>query len=758
MSAQDWKARLLDEMPTDLANEVDLFEAQIELRKQGKIDERVFAETRLRRGAYGQRYDNGHRHDGEVDREIEYPTDLTKGPDTEWDAPGMLRIKIPFGGCTPEQLEVMADLAEEYSDEILHVTTRQDVQLHFIHIEDTPTIMRRLAAVNITTREACGNSVRNVTACHLAGVCRTETFDVTPYADALMRFLLGHPDTGDFGRKFKPAFSGCAGEACGLVRMHDFGAIAKVKDGKRGFEVFVGGGLGTSPYQAHVLHEFCPEEELLPTVQAVARVFGRLGEKANRNRARIKFLIAKLGIDEFKRLVAEEREILPHDDRWTAYLSDIDKFAEEPKDRTEIGETPAPVDGLDEFARNNVHPQRQEEYRVVEIALPLGDMTSWQARRLADICRTYVGDSMRFTVEQNVVLRWVHQDDVPAVHAELDAIGLSAPGAGTILDVAACPGTDTCKLGISASRGLAGELRERLAATAYELDEAIRGLRIKVSGCFNSCGQHHVADIGFFGNSRKIGGHAVPHFQVVLGGKWTDNAGAYGLAIGSVPSRRVPDVVDRIITSYITDREGQESFQDFCARIGKKALAEMLIAEFKAVPAYEEDASYYSDWGDPREFSMGDYGVGECAGEVISRTDMDLSAAESTVFDATVALEDGDLVRADERAYVGMLSAARGITALEVPNPPPADAEMVEVFKERFIDTELFFDRFMGAKFARPFFIRHENGPVKEPQEVRELVEDAQLFIDAAHQCQIRIAEARRQAAALAEAEAKVSA
>jgi len=744
LSAQEWKNRLTGVMPDDLAEEIDVFEAQIELRKQGKIDERVFAETRLRRGTYGQRYDNGRRYDGETDRAIEYPTDLTKGPDTEWDAPGMTRIKIPFGGVTPEQLEVMADLADEYSDEILHVTTRQDVQLHFIHIEDSPAIMRRLAAVGITTREACGNSVRNVTACHLAGVCRTETFDVTPYADALMRFLLGHPDTGDFGRKFKPAFSGCAGEACGLVRMHDFGAVAKVRDGRRGFEIFVGGGLGTSPYQAEVLTDFCPEEELLPTVQAVARVFGRLGEKANRNRARIKFLIAKLGIEEFRRLVAEEREVLPHDPRWTAYLADLDRFAEAPRDDLPVIEPSADGgEALERFVDTNVSEQRQDGYRVVEIALPLGDMTSWQARRLSDICRRFVGDTMRFTVEQNVVLRWVREADVPAVHEALAEIGLAAPGAGTILDVTSCPGTDTCKLGISSSRGLAAELRERLAATAYELDQAVRGLKIKVSGCFNSCGQHHVADIGFFGNSRKVGGHAVPHFQVVLGGRWQDNAGAYGLAIGSVPSRRIPDVVDRITSRFITDRRGEESFQDFCARIGKKELAAMLIAEYRAVPAYEEDRSYYSDWGDPREFSMGDYGVGECAGEVISRTDMDLSEAESIVFEATVALEDGDLVRADERAWAGMIIAARGIVALRLPLPPTEDEAIVAAFREHFYDTELFFDRFMGGKFARPFFVRHEEGPVTNPQAVRELVEDAQLFIDAAHQCQIRLAGAK---------------
>ena len=257
----------------------------MELRRKGKIDDQVFAETRLRRGAYGQRYDNGQRHDGVASQTLEFPAgELTKGPETLWDAPGMQRIKIPYGGMTPEQIEVLAELAEEYSDAILHVTTRQDIQLHFVHIDDTPDLMRRLAAVGITTREACGNSVRNVTACPLAGVCHTEAFDVTAYAAALLRFLLGHPDSQDFGRKFKIAFSGCAGEACGLVMMHDFGAIARttVVDGveQRGFELYVGGGLGTVPHQAKLLDEFLPDEELLPAVQAIARVFARLGEKA----------------------------------------------------------------------------------------------------------------------------------------------------------------------------------------------------------------------------------------------------------------------------------------------------------------------------------------------------------------------------------------------------------------------------------------------------------------------------------------------
>src|SRR3954468_6318824 len=319
MSAPDrptWKDRLAGDMPPLWAEQIDEFETQIILRKAGKIDEKVFAETRLRRGAYGQRYDNGKRHDGIKTQQLPYPP-LTKGPETYFDAPGMLRIKIPFGAMNPAQMKVMADLAEEYSDSICHVTTRQDIQLHFVHINDTPEIFRRLAAVGVTTREACGNSVRNVTACPLAGVCHTEKFDVSPYAKATAFYMLGHPDTMDFGRKFKIAFSGCAHEACALVSMHDLGGIAatKIVDGQevKGFEIYVGGGLGAVPYQAKLLADFVTEDELLPLCRAVGRVFARLGEKKNRNKARIKFVVAKLGIDEFRRLVQEEIRTMPAD-------------------------------------------------------------------------------------------------------------------------------------------------------------------------------------------------------------------------------------------------------------------------------------------------------------------------------------------------------------------------------------------------------------------------------------------------------------
>src|SRR5271154_3222297 len=328
-----WKERLAGKMPENLARELDIYETEIALRKQGKFDERLFAETRLRRGAYGQRYDNGQRYDGAQFQEIAYPSGtLTKGPTTMWDAPGMQRIKIPGGGLNADQLETMADLAEEYSDDIAHVTTRQDFQLHYIHIDDTPSLMRRLAAANITTREACGNSVRNVTACPFAGVCQDEAFDVTPYSRALAKFLLGHPDCQNFGRKFKPAFSGCAQHACGLTSLHDVGFIATTgtENGvkKFGFDMYVGGGLGAVPYQAKLFDSFVPVEEILPLTQAIARVFARLGEKKNRNRARIKFLVQDLGIEKFKELVLEERKALPFDPRWTDFVKDAERFEE----------------------------------------------------------------------------------------------------------------------------------------------------------------------------------------------------------------------------------------------------------------------------------------------------------------------------------------------------------------------------------------------------------------------------------------------
>ena len=740
-----WKEHLGTDIPDELGREIDIFEMQMELRRQGKLDEKIFAETRLRRGIYGQRYDNGFRHDGIRSQELPYPSgDVIKGPETLWDAPGMMRIKIPYGGVNPRQLEMLADMAEEYSDGVLHVTTRQDYQLHFVHIDDTPDLMRRLASVGITTREACGNSVRNVTACPLAGVCHTEAFDVSPYAKACSAFLLGHPDAQDFGRKFKISFSGCREEACGLASMHDMGAIAVVRrEGgrtRRGFELYVGGGLGAVPHQAKLFDSFLPEEELLPTAQAISRVFARLGEKKNRARARIKFLVAKLGIDEFRKEVLKEREIMPPDERWTAYLPEVPEFQETAVRPPAALNGHQPPPGFEHWVRTNVYRQRQAGYAVATLTLPLGDLSSWQARELAEIARRFSGENIRTTVEQNMVLRWVSEADLPELYAELDKIGLGAHGAGTIVDVTACPGTDTCKLGIASSRGLAAEFRRRLGAKFFQLDESIKDLRIKISGCFNSCGQHHVADIGFYGTSRTIKGHKVPHFQVVLGGKWTENAGSYGLAMGSAPARNIPEVLERITGRYLEHRSNGESFQDFVRSVGKKNLRTML-QDLLLVPAYEVDSSFYSDWGDPREFSMGDLGTGECAGEVVTLTQFNLASAEQLVFEAQIRLDDSDFAGADSLSYRAMVEAARALVKTEFLDVPGAPDTVVSEFRRRFYDTELFFDKYAGGKFANYLFRRHGSSPQSPTRDTaHQSVEESQLFIEAAHACYERMA------------------
>jgi sulfite reductase (ferredoxin) len=747
-----WKEALADRMSPELAREIDLYETQMDLRRQGKIDEKLFAETRLRRGAYGQRYDNGRRYDGEKTQEIPYPEQPSKGPDTVWHAPGMQRIKIPFGGMTAEQMDTLADIAEEYSDAILHVTTRQDIQLHFIHLDDTPDMHRRLAAVGITTREACGNSIRNVTACPLAGICRDEAFDVTPYAKAATYYLLGHRDTQDFGRKFKIAFSGCQQHACGLTYMHDFGGIAKTRvvDGKehRGFELYVGGGLGAIPYQAKLFDDFLPEEELLPIAQAISRIYARYGEKKNRAKSRIKFLVAKLGIDEFRRLVLEERKQLTTDPRWTDWLAGVHAAAEQPREQPANQGSIAADTGFVQWQQTNIYKQRQPGFVAVTVTLPLGDLTSQQMRQLADVCRRYVKDTIRTTVEQNLLLRWVHEADVAALYRDLAAIGLGEPGAETIVDVTTCPGTDTCKLGIASSRGLGAELRTRLAAKQLQYDAAVKDLRIKVSGCFNSCGQHHVAEIGFYGVSRTLNNYKVPHFQLILGGEWRDNGKEFGLAMGAIPSKRVPETVDRLLDFYINERQPGETFRAVMTRVGKKDI-KALVKDLTVVPQYFADPSFYTDWADAREFTLGDMGMGECAGEVISATDFGIAAAEGEVFEAQLFLDEGkgaeSARRAADKALSAMVMAAQALIKLHDPDIANDDGVIVREFRRRFYDTQLFFDPFVAGKFAHMFFHAHEHRDERPDLELaHRRVEEAQLFIEATHACYSRLMDSRQ--------------
>ncbi|MEO7653832.1 MAG: nitrite/sulfite reductase, partial [Bryobacteraceae bacterium] len=389
-----------------------------------------------------------------------------------------------------------------------------------------------------------------------------------------------------------------------------------------------------------------------------------------------------------------------------------------------------------------VYQQRQAGYSTVTVALPLGDITSDQLRVLADVARAYVKETIRTTVEQNIVLRWVSDSDLPALYLELKAAGLATPGAGAIVDIAACPGTDTCKLGIASSRGLAGELRTRLSEKSLEMDAAVHGLHIKISGCFNSCGQHHIADLGFYGVSRNKNGYAVPHFQVVLGGKWTDNAGAYGLAIGAVPSKCIPDAVDRITSRYLAGRNEGETFHSFIKRIGVAACKRM-IDDLTVVPPHDQDASFYMDWADAREFSIRDMGVGECAGEVVAPIDFQLTACEREAFEAQLALEEGDIAKAAAIAYESMLHAALALGKQKLGYMPEEPGQVVAVFRKEFFDTELFWDPFSGGKFAQYFFQAHERRGVAHTAETaRQLIEEAQLFIEASHSCYARMAAA----------------
>ena len=456
--------------------------------------------------------------------------------------------------------------------------------------------------------------------------------------------------------------------------------------------------------------------------------------KKNRNRARIKFLVNDLGIEKFKELVLEERKTLPHDPRWSEYVKDAQQFEEAPL--RPGGEWPAAgSEAFKRWASTNTRPQKQEGYVVVTVALPLGDITANQLRSLADIVRRFTRETVRTTVEQNFVIRWVSKSDLPEIYKALEAVGLGDPGAGAIVDIVTCPGTDTCKLGISSSRGLAGELHKALAEKSFQLDESVQRLHIKISGCFNSCGQHHVSDLGFYGVSRKIGGFAVPHFQVVLGGEWEHNGGSYGLPVVAIPSKRIPEVVTRLIQKYVAGRTTGESFKDFVKRIGKVEL-KATLEDLAKPPADPADRSIFSDWGDPREYTLGDMGVGECAGEVVSIIEFDLAAAEREVFEAQVAFESGQFQQAGRAAYLSMLHAAKGLVKLEYSDVPDDPERILAEFRARYYDTQKFWDTYAGGKFANYLFDAHQKASVPYTEDsARYLIDEAQLFIDAAHSC-----------------------
>ncbi len=691
-------ARFADIDPAMKAD-LEVYEAQLRRMFEGKVPDGVFLELRLRYGVYGQRQDGVQ----------------------------MIRVKIPLGLLTLEQCIALADLADEYADGISHVTTRQDIQYHNVDIRDTPELLRRLAHVGITTREACGNAVRNVTGCPLAGVCTGESFDITPYANATAQFLLRHPDTQDFGRKFKIAFSGCASNPCGLTGIHDIGAIARIQDGKRGFKVVIGGGLGSVPHQAKVLYEFLEADQLLPVCQAISRVFALHGNRKVRSKARFKFVVEKLGLNKTRESIEAELPKLPHDARWTEEFVTQEALlpaeALKPPSTLDVGaQSPA----FQRWYRTNVIPQKQAGYGTVQLFLPLGDISSDQLRALVALARGYVKEGIRLTVEQNIVLRFVTLADLPALHAALEPLGLALPGAETIADVTACPGTDSCKLGIASSRGLAASLHDHFVANGEAYDD-VKDLRIKISGCPNSCGQHHIANIGFFGSSRRVGDHVAPVFQIVLGGTTQENGKSYGMAMGKVSSHKVKDVVERLASTYKRDRTGQEeSFTDFVGRIGKVKTKEIL-EDLTEIESYEARPELYRDNRAPREYGV-NVGVGECAGGIVSQVEFLLDDADRGIWQATLHLDALQRTEAFTAAREAMRTAAKAL--LTTKGYLLSDRfDLVTEFKKTFVDAGKFF----AAYFDHLATAEQDDPAALTDEALRFRVEWATLFVEEAH-------------------------
>ncbi len=610
---------IIDGLPQDVREELDLFERQIQDYLGGKTGEIKFQKIRLQLGVYAQRQEGVQ----------------------------MQRIKIPFGGLNSAQLRRLADCSDKYASNFLHLTTRQDVQLYYIDLKDEPNMMRELADVGITTREACGNTVRNVTACHQAGASPSDTFDVTPYAEAFKNFMLRNPICQNMGRKFKVCFEGCHDKDHAGIMIHDLGFRARVKevDGelKRGFQIYVGGGLGASPSLGHLWTEFLPVEEMIPFSASVVRIFDRFGERKVRMKARMKFLIRKLGMDEFRKLVEEERAKLKVDSSWNDYLDNIDETP--PARNLNLPSVPESVESdplYIAWRETNVLPNGQEGLNMVNIKVHNGDITSDTARALADITDVFSASDIRISISQNLILRWVPTEGLPALYLALNDINLAQPGAETFEDITACPGADTCRLGITSAKGLASRLNEDMKNGLGKFKELSKGLNIKISGCPNSCAQHVSANIGFQGASLAKEGRNVPAEQVYVGGGLYGDDTRLATSIIKVPTRNAPKVVKKLLELYRDEKNGEEHFDLVMERLGRDRIKEE-ITEFLQIPSFEEDPSFYQDWGHEEEKFELQKGVkGECAGATVEEKVPTFADADKRLQQAEALLKHGE--------------------------------------------------------------------------------------------------------------------
>ena len=635
---------------------VDL-EKKIREFRDGKIHDEKFRSLRLASGIYGQRQ------------------------------PGvqMIRIKLPFGKVSFKQLLRIADISDEYASSNLHLTTRQDIQIHYVSLDRTPELWAKLEQDDITLREACGNTVRNVTASPTSGIDPNEPFDVSPYAYATFKYFLRNPICQEMGRKFKIAFSSSDADTA-FTYIHDLGFIPKLilKEGKevRGFKVLFGGGLGAQPSIAHIVNEFLPEDQLIPYIESTLRVFDRHGERSNRNKARMKFLVAKLGLDEVLRLIAEER------------VANRTKHFNIDRDTVELPQIPDKIDLevvpisdqliYQRWLDTNVFEQKQHGFYGVYIKVTTGDIPTSKARKFIAAINGLVADEIRITINQGLLLKYVRKEALPVLFERLKDLDFVKPGFDSVSDITTCPGTDTCNLGISNSTELARVLEDLISE---EFDELIENqdIKIKISGCMNSCGQHGLAHIGFHGSSLKAAGKVVPAAQVLLGGGTVgDGVGRAADKVIKVPSKRTKDVVRVILDHYSQNKNGDELFNDFYDRFGKDHFYQLLkpLADLSTLTPDE-----FVDWGHEEIFETA-IGVGECAGVMIDLVSTLLLEAEEKLNWSIESMEAKAYSDSIYHAYSVFISSAKALL-LDKGINSSTQVGIIRDFDEQYKDSQI---------------------------------------------------------------------
>jgi sulfite reductase beta subunit-like hemoprotein/TusA-related sulfurtransferase/uncharacterized protein (UPF0332 family) len=666
-------------IPDVVKREIEDFAAEVERRTRGEVPEEEFKRFRLQQGIYGQRQDEEQ----------------------------MVRTKLPLGKMTSDQLVCLADFADKYSHGILHVTTRQDIQFHYVKLKDLPQGLQDLANNGLTTREACGNTVRNVTACHKAGTCSNEAFDVTPYGNAIYKYLLRHQLTQNLPRKFKISLGGCAG--CGLAPIHDIGlkAVIQQENGKdvRGFKVWFGGGLGSFPHAAKLLTDFVPADKLLRLCEAVVSVFDKYGDKVNRNKARLKFVLDKLGLEKTKELYEEEYAALE------GKQYDPIEVPEESIPNIPTSTPNSKYDNDPEFLAwksRNTLLQRQSDFYNVQIKLLLGDLDIPQARAIAKIAATYAGGEIVNTVSQNMMIPWVKEEVMGAIYGELKKVGLHKSGTEEIRDITCCPGSETCNLGITASRGLVSHLNEKLDNNGFAFSDDLEHMSIKASGCPNSCGQHHIASIGFHGGAKKVNDVLTPHYEIFLGGRISEDGAVFGTPVIKIPAKHGPDVVRTTVDDFKAEKKDGETFGEYFDRQGKKYFKD-LLSPLLSLPAIEESPESYIDYGSTQKFSLEDRGQGECAGAMTDLIQNLLSDADRANFQGKLSLEKGNYLDAQEKASKTLVSCSRALLATEGIDFNK-DRECLTKFQSLIVDMEI-----VSPKYAD--LIDHYDDALESPDQ-----------------------------------------